>query len=91
MLADTRGQRRVATVGAVAAAVESLVFGLAPHRSVAPERGLIGLSVSVFFIGMLKVAADGFSDARFYTASGIGVFAGILLPWRLAKEQLTRG
>ncbi|RPI41865.1 MAG: MFS transporter, partial [Betaproteobacteria bacterium] len=77
VLADTLGPRRVVTAGAGLAGIGSALFGLAPDLSVAVAgRVLVGLGVSVFFICLLKVAADSFSERRFATASGVAVFAG---------------
>jgi len=77
VLADTLGPRRVATAGAIVAGIGSLVFGLAPDYGTAlAGRALVGLGVSVFFICLLKVAADWYSDRRFATATGVAVLAG---------------
>lgn len=77
ILADTLGVRRVVAIGAMIAAAGSLVFAGAQSLPMAfLGRGLVGLGVSVFFICMLKVAADTFGPQRFATATGIGVFAG---------------
>lgn len=77
VLADTLGPRRVATVGAVVAAVGSVLFGLAPDLTTAiVGRALVGLGVSVFFICLIKVAADWFGERRFATATAIAVFSG---------------
>lgn len=77
ILADTLGVRRVVAIGAMVAAAGSLVFASAQTLTMAfVGRGLVGLGVSVFFICMLKVAADTFGARRFATATGIGVFAG---------------
>lgn len=77
VLADTLGARRVVTVGALVAAAGSLVFASAHSLATAMAgRALVGLGVSVFFICMLKVAADTFGQRRFATATGVGVFAG---------------
>lgn len=77
VLADTLGARRVVTVGAVVAAAGALVFASAHSLAMAMAgRTLVGLGVSVFFICMLKVAADTFGQRRFATATGVAVFAG---------------
>jgi MFS family permease len=77
VLADTLGPRRVVTVGAVIAGIGSVIFGLAPDLTTAVlGRALVGLGVSVFFICLLKVAANWFGDHRFATATGTAVFAG---------------
>lgn len=77
VLADTLGARRVVTVGALVAAAGSVLFASAQSLGMAMAgRGLVGLGVSVFFICMLKVAADTFGQRRFATATGVGVFAG---------------
>lgn len=77
VLADTLGARRVVTIGALVAAAGSLVFAASQTLATAMAgRALVGLGVSVFFICMLKVAADTFGQRRFATATGVGVFAG---------------
>lgn len=77
ILADTLGARRVVTIGALIAAAGSILFAAAHTLTAAlAGRALVGLGVSVFFICMLKVAADTFGPRRFATATGIGVFAG---------------
>jgi len=79
VLVDTLGPRRVATAGAVVAGIGSFVFGLAPDYGTAiAGRALVGLGVSVFFICLLKVAAEWYSDRRFATATGVAVLAGNL-------------
>lgn len=77
ILVDTVGVRRVVAAGASIAAVGSIVFAAGHTLSMAlAGRALVGLGVSVFFICMLKVAAETFGTRRFATATGIGVFAG---------------
>jgi MFS family permease len=77
VLVDTFGPRRVVAGGGVVAAIGTFVFAYAPTLGVAVTgRALVGLGVSVFFVALLKVAADGFSDRRFATATGLGVFVG---------------
>lgn len=77
VLADTLGARRVVTVGALVAAIGAFAFSAADSLATAMAgRALVGLGVSVFFICMLKVAADTFGQRRFATATGVGVFAG---------------
>ncbi len=77
ILVDTVGVRRVVAAGALIAAVGSVVFAVGHTLSMAlAGRALVGLGVSVFFICMLKVAAETFGTRRFATATGIGVFAG---------------
>ncbi|KAA3625819.1 MAG: MFS transporter [Proteobacteria bacterium] len=77
-LADTLGPRRLLTAGAVVAAGGTILFALAPSNIAASlGRLLVGGSVAVAFIGMLKLAGHWFPHRMYALASGIALFAGI--------------
>ena len=79
VLADTMGPRRILTAGAAVAAVGSILFGLAPGWEVAAlGRTLVGVGVSVTFIGTLKLAAVWVAPERFATMAGVTMFSGNL-------------
>ncbi len=93
VLADRWGPRRVLTVGAVVAAAGSLLFALAPGYATAGlGRLLIGASVGVAFVAMLKLASHWFAPTRFAMLSGLALACGILgavsagVPLRLAVD-----
>lgn len=79
LLADSWGPRRLLTTGAVVAALGSLVFGLANDVMVANlGRALIGGSVAVAFVVLLKLDAHWFPASRFALASGLALLCGVL-------------
>ena len=79
VLADRWGPRRVLTAGAVVAAAGTLLFALAPGYAVAGlGRLLIGGSVGVAFVAMLKLAGHWFAPTRFAMLSGLALACGIL-------------
>lgn len=79
ILADRIGPRRLLTAGAAVAAVGTLAFALAPTPLLANlGRLLIGASVAVAFVGMLKLASHWFAPRQFALASGMALFAGIV-------------
>lgn len=79
VLADTMGPRRILAAGAAVAAVGSILFGLAPGWEVAAlGRTLVGVGVSVTFIGTLKLAAVWVAPERFATMAGVTMFSGNL-------------
>jgi len=79
VLADTLGPRRILTAGSLVAAAGSLLFALAPAWEVAAVgRTLVGIGVSVAFIGTLKILATWFPPSRFATLTGVTLFAGNL-------------
>ncbi len=78
LLADTLGPRRLLALGAVVAAAGTVVFALAPTGLVAGlGRLLIGGSVAVAFVGMLKLAGHWLPHHLYALASGIALLAGI--------------
>ena len=79
VLADRWGPRRVLTAGAAVAAVGTLLFALAPGYAAAGlGRLLIGGSVGVAFVAILKLAGHWFAPTRFAMLSGLALACGIL-------------
>ncbi|MCP4009750.1 MAG: MFS transporter, partial [Proteobacteria bacterium] len=78
ILADLWGPRRLLTAGAMVAAVGSLSFALSDDFAFAAAgRLLIGASVSVAFICMLKLANHWLNPKQFALASGMALVTGI--------------
>ena len=95
ILADRWGPRRLLTLGALVAAMGAMMFGLAPGIAwAAAGRLLIGGSVAVAFVGLLKIAANWFPPRRFALVSGLALFFGIIgavfagTPLRFLVDQL---
>ncbi len=79
ILADVLGPRRLLTTGALVAAVGTLVFAFSTDVTFAGiGRLLIGGSVAVAFVGMLKLANHWFAPKQFALASGMALLTGIL-------------
>jgi sugar phosphate permease len=79
VLADTLGPRLSVTVGSLVAGAGSLVFGLAPDFATATVgRFLVGLGVSVVFVGLMRSNAVWFSEHFYGRISGITVLLGNL-------------
>lgn len=79
ILADRWGPRRLLSLGAFTAGVGSLVFALAENFLFAGlGRLLIGGSVAVAFVGMLKLANHWIAPQKFALASGMALFLGII-------------
>lgn len=78
-LADSWGPRKLLTAGALAAAGGTLLFGVAPTLFWANlSRLLIGGSVAVAFVAMLKLAAHWFPHRLFALVSGMALFSGLV-------------
>ena len=79
LLADRWGPRRALTAGAAVAAAGTLLFALAPGYAAAGlGRLLIGGSVGVAFVSMLKLAGHWFAPTRFAMLSGLALACGVL-------------
>ena len=79
LMADRWGPRRVLTAGAAIAALGTLLFALAPGYAAAGlGRLLIGGSVGVAFVSMLKLAGHWFAPTRFAMLSGLALACGVL-------------
>lgn len=77
VLADTLGVRVAATAGALVAGLGSILFALATTFSAAAAgRLLVGLGVSVVFVGLMRANTDWWSERRYGFISGLTVFLG---------------
>jgi len=79
VLADTWGPRRLLTAGTLVAGAGSLLFAVASDFIWAGiGRMLIGGSVAVAYVGLLKVASRWFPVRRFAMVSGLALFFGVV-------------
>ena len=79
LLADSWGPRRLLTAGALVAGVGSLCFALSESIFWAcAGRLLIGGSVAVAFVAMMKLSSHWMAPRQFSLASGTALFLGIL-------------
>jgi nitrate/nitrite transporter NarK len=79
ILADRWGPRVLLMVGAGVATLGTLVFALAPTLFWANMgRLLIGASVGVAFVSMLKLASHWMLPRQFALASGMALFVGVI-------------
>ncbi|MBA2351656.1 MAG: MFS transporter [Burkholderiales bacterium] len=79
IIADRWGPRRLLTLGAAIAAIGTLLFAIAPTLAFANlGRLLIGGSVAVAFVCMLKLAGHWMAPRQFALASGMALFVGIV-------------
>lgn len=79
LLADNWGPRRLLTAGAAVAGVGSLCFALADGMFWAcAGRLLVGGSVAVAFVAMMKLSSHWMAPRHFALASGMALFLGIL-------------
>ena len=77
VLADTLGTRSAVTVGNLVAGGGSIVFGLAETFEIASAgRFLVGLGVSVVFVGLMKSNSVWFSEHKYGFISGLTVLLG---------------
>ncbi len=94
LLVDRWGPRRVLTLGAGVAALGTAVFALSTsYAGAGLGRMLIGASVGVAFVSMLKLAAHWFAPSRFAMISGLALLTGMLggvgagAPLRIAADH----
>ena len=79
ILSDTLGPRRLLTIGSLVAGIGTLIFALSSHIIWADfGRLLIGGSVAVAFVGLLKVANNWFHPRHYAMISGLALFFGIV-------------
>jgi MFS family permease len=79
LLSDSWGPRRLLTAGAAVAGVGSLFFALADGMLWAcAGRLLIGGSVAVAFVAMMKLSSQWMVPRHYALASGMALFLGIL-------------
>lgn len=77
ILADTLGPRISVAVGAAVAGLGSILFGLAADFGGASlGRFLVGLGVSVVFVGLMRSNSVWFSERRYGLVSGLTMFLG---------------
>ena len=79
ILADKLGPRRLLTAGAIIAGMGTAVFAMAQDVTVANlGRLLIGASVGVAFVAMLKIASHWMPPRQFALTSGVALAVGAL-------------
>ncbi len=79
VLADTWGPRKLLSVGAFVAAMGTFLFAAAPTVFWAcAGRLLIGASVAVAYVSVLKLTSHWFSPQRFAFVLGLVLLAGVL-------------
>ncbi len=79
MMADRWGPRRLLTAGAGVAALGTALFAFAPNIFWANMgRLLIGASVAVAFVSMLKLASHWFAPKQYALASGMALLMGMV-------------
>ncbi|NGX15367.1 MFS transporter [Wenzhouxiangella sp. XN24] len=77
VLADTLGARFAVTLGNMIAGAGAILFGLADSFATASGgRLLVGLGVSVVFVGLMKSNTAWFSERRYGTISGLTLLLG---------------
>jgi sugar phosphate permease len=77
VLADTLGSRISVTLGSLVAGGGSALFGLAETFEVASlGRFLVGLGVSVVFVGLMRSNTHWFSERRYGSISGLTLLLG---------------
>jgi MFS family permease len=79
IMADTWGPRRLLTAGAMVAGLGTVLFALAPEVAWANfGRLLIGGSVAVAFVGLLKVSNNWFPPRYYAMVAGVALLFGII-------------
>ncbi len=94
ILADAWGPRKLLTAGASVAALGAFLFAAAPSLLVADiGRLLIGVSVGVAWVALLKLSMHWFPPHRFAMTSGLALCCGLVgavsagVPLRLLIDQ----
>lgn len=94
IIADRWGPRRLLALGAGVAAIGTALFAAAPTIFWAGAgRLLVGASVAVAFVSMLKLASHWFAPRQYALASGMALFMGVMggvvagVPLRLLIES----
>lgn len=78
IIADSWGPRRLLATGAAVAGLGTIMFALAPSLAWANTgRLLIGGSVAVAFVGLLKLAGSWFPPRMFATVTGLTLLMGM--------------
>ena len=76
---DRWGPRRLLSVGAFVSAIGTLIFAMAPSPVIAGfGRLLVGGSVAVAYVCMMRLAADWFPRKYFTIATGCGFMVGVI-------------
>ncbi len=79
IIADTWGPRRLLSTGAWVATIGTILFAISPGMlGVSIGRLLIGGSVAVAFVGLLKLANSWFPPRYYAMVSGMALFFGII-------------
>jgi len=96
ILADSWGPRKLLIAGTFVAGVGTVMFGLAPHIIVANTgRLLIGASVAVAWVVLLKLSTRWFPPNMYAFVSGIALSVGVIgavtagVPLRILIEHFT--
>lgn len=77
LLADTIGPRKIISIGLVCAAAGTVMFSMANSLGmVAVGRFVIGISVSVVFVGAMKIFANWYRANELATCSGVLLSVG---------------
>ena len=94
VIADRWGPRKLLTLGAGVAALGSALFAIAPSLWWANAgRLLIGASVAVAFVSMLKLASHWFAPRQYALVSGMALLMGVIggvsagVPLRMLVES----
>jgi len=95
ILADHLGPRKLLAAGALIAAIGALLFSLAHHLALANlGRLLIGGSVAVAWVALMKLAIHWFPPERFSLVTGAALLCGVAgavsagIPLRLLVEWM---
>lgn len=79
ILADRLGPRRLLATGAGVAALGTLLFSVAPQVWLAGlGRLMVGGSVAVAYVGVLKLAAHWLAPRQYALSSGLALFIGVV-------------